>query len=81
VWAEDKCTDGKPEAKCPLGKPWCRWKENIKIYLLKVGYVALTVFSSLSIGESSYVLRIHSWTFEFLKMRGISLLIEETLDS
>jgi hypothetical protein len=35
MWEEGKCIDGKPEAKCPLGKPWRRWKENIKIYLLK----------------------------------------------
>jgi hypothetical protein len=32
---EEKCIDGKPEAKCPLRNPWRRWKENIKIYLLK----------------------------------------------
>ena len=32
---EEKCTDGKPDTKCPLGKPWRRWKENIKLYLLK----------------------------------------------
>ena len=35
MWEEEKCIDGKREAKCPLGKPWRRWKENIKIYLLK----------------------------------------------
>jgi len=27
---------GKPEAKRPFGRPWCRW-ENIKINLQKVG--------------------------------------------
>jgi hypothetical protein len=35
IWKEGKCIHGKPEAKSPLGKPWRRWKENIKIYLIK----------------------------------------------
>jgi len=24
---------GRPEGKRPLGRPGCRWKDNIKIYL------------------------------------------------
>jgi len=28
---------GKPEEKRPLGKPWLRWGDNIKIDLQKVG--------------------------------------------
>jgi len=28
---------GKPEGKRPLGRPWRRWDNNIKIYLQEVG--------------------------------------------
>jgi hypothetical protein len=28
---------GKPEGKKPLGRPRCRWKDNIKIDLQEVG--------------------------------------------
>jgi hypothetical protein len=28
---------GKPEGKRPLGRPRCRWGDNIKIYLQEVG--------------------------------------------
>ena len=28
---------GKPEGKKPLGRPRCRWEDNIKIDLRKVG--------------------------------------------
>jgi hypothetical protein len=28
---------GKPEGKRPLGRPWKRWDDNIKIDLQKVG--------------------------------------------
>jgi len=28
---------GKPEGKKPLGKPTCRWEDNIKMYLQEVG--------------------------------------------
>ena len=28
---------GKPEGKRPLGRPWRRWKDNIKMDLLEVG--------------------------------------------
>jgi hypothetical protein len=29
---------GKPEGKRPLGKPRCRWVDNIRIYLEEVGW-------------------------------------------
>jgi hypothetical protein len=29
---------GKPEGKRPLGRPWCRWEDNIKMDLQAVGY-------------------------------------------
>jgi len=28
---------GKPEVKRPLGRPRCRWEDNIKMDLLEVG--------------------------------------------
>jgi hypothetical protein len=28
---------GKPEGKRPLGRPRCRWVDNIKIYLREIG--------------------------------------------
>jgi hypothetical protein len=29
---------GKPEGKRPLGRPRCRWVDNIKIYLRVIGW-------------------------------------------
>jgi len=29
---------GKPDGKRPLGRPWCRWEDNIKMDLHKVGF-------------------------------------------
>jgi hypothetical protein len=29
----------KPESKGTLGRPWCRWEDNIKMYLQEVGLV------------------------------------------
>jgi hypothetical protein len=29
---------GKPEGKTPLGRPRCRWLDNIKIYLRETGW-------------------------------------------
>jgi hypothetical protein len=28
---------GRPEGKRPLGRPRCRWKDNIKLYLREIG--------------------------------------------
>jgi len=32
---------GKPEGKSPLGRPRCRWKDNIKMNLQEVGCVGM----------------------------------------
>jgi hypothetical protein len=32
---------GKPEAKRPLGRPICRWVNNIKIDLREMGWIGL----------------------------------------
>jgi hypothetical protein len=29
---------GKPEGNRPLGRPWCRWVDNIKIDLIEIGW-------------------------------------------
>jgi hypothetical protein len=29
---------GKPEGKRPLGRPWLRWEDNIKMDLQEVGW-------------------------------------------
>jgi hypothetical protein len=33
---EEKCLQG-PEGKRPVGRPRCRWEENIKMYLREIG--------------------------------------------
>jgi hypothetical protein len=38
---EDKCIEDivvKPEGKKPLGRPRCRWVDNIKIDLREIGW-------------------------------------------
>jgi hypothetical protein len=29
---------GRPEGRRQLGRPWCRWEDNIKMDLLEVGW-------------------------------------------
>jgi hypothetical protein len=29
---------GKPEGKRPLGRPRCRWEDNIKMHLREIGW-------------------------------------------
>jgi hypothetical protein len=41
---------GKPEGKRPLGRPRCRWEDNIKMELQEVGGVVGTGWSWLRIG-------------------------------
>jgi hypothetical protein len=33
-----KLLGGKPEGKRPLGRPRCRWIDNIKMDLLEIGF-------------------------------------------
>jgi hypothetical protein len=40
---------GKPEGKRPLGRPRCRWEDNIKMDLQEVGGVVGTGWSWLRI--------------------------------
>ena len=41
---------GKPEGKRPLGRPRCRWENNIKVDLLEVGWGVLSGLNWLRIG-------------------------------
>jgi len=34
----DSVLVGSPEGKTPFGRPRCRWKDNIKMYLHEVGW-------------------------------------------
>ena len=43
---------GKPEGKRPLGRPRCRWEDNIKIDLQEVGCGEWTGSGWLRIGTS-----------------------------
>jgi hypothetical protein len=42
---------GKPEGKKPLGRPRCRWIDNIKIDLLAIG---LSVVDSIGLAQDRY---------------------------
>ena len=48
---------GKPEGKRPLGRPRCRWEDNIKMDLQEVGRVVGIGWSWLRIGTGGG----HSW--------------------
>ena len=41
---------GKPEGKRPLGRPMCRWEDNIKMDIQEVGWKAQTGFMWLWTG-------------------------------
>ena len=40
----------KPTEKRPLGSPWCRWKDIIRIYLKEIGFSTRNLLDSLRIG-------------------------------
>jgi hypothetical protein len=47
---------GKIERKRPLGRPWLRWEDNIKIDFQDVGWGAWTGLFCLRIGTGGGVL-------------------------
>jgi hypothetical protein len=49
---------GNPDGKRPLGRPWRRWEDNIKMDLQKVGCGVWTELSWLRIETGSRHLRI-----------------------
>jgi hypothetical protein len=47
---------GKPEGRRPLGKPRCRWEDNVKMDLQEVGWGAWTGLIWLRIGTGGGLL-------------------------
>jgi hypothetical protein len=47
---------GRPEGKGPLGRPRCRWEDNIKMDLREIEIVGRTGFSWLRIGSRGRLL-------------------------
>jgi hypothetical protein len=41
---------GKPEGKAPLGRPWCRWEDGIKMDLREMGWGVWNGLTWLRIG-------------------------------
>ena len=70
---------GKTEGKRPLGRPRCRWEDNIKMDLQEVGI--WTGSSWIRIVTGGGHLWLQKWTFGFHKMREISSLAGNLLAS
>jgi hypothetical protein len=49
---------GKPNVKRQLGRPWCRWEDNIKLFFRKWDVRVLTGSSWLRIGTGGGQLRL-----------------------
>jgi len=47
---------GKPEGKILLGRPRCRWENNIRMDLREIGWGVYTRFIWLRIGTSDVLL-------------------------
>jgi hypothetical protein len=47
---------GKPKGRRPLGRPRCRWMDNIKVDLGEIGWRVLTGLIWLRIGTSGELL-------------------------
>jgi hypothetical protein len=51
-----RCLTKKPEDKRPLGRPGCRWEDNIKIDQSRIGIGSLTSLISFGIGTGRALL-------------------------
>jgi hypothetical protein len=49
---------GKPEGKRPLGRPRCRWVDNIRMDLVEVGWGDVTGLVWLRMGTGEELLQI-----------------------
>jgi hypothetical protein len=47
---------GRPEGKRQLGRPRCRWEDNIKMDLREIGIVGVAGFGWLGIGSGGGLL-------------------------
>ena len=70
---------GRLEGKRPLGRPRCRWDDNIMRDLEEVGGFVGTEWKWLRIGTGGGHLWVRWWTFRFQKMRGIPWLAAESI--
>ena len=71
---------GKPEAKRILGRPRCKWEDNIKMDLREVGGSGDCMELAQDRDRWGH-LWIRWWTFGFHKMRGMSWLAANQLAS
>jgi hypothetical protein len=63
---------GKPEGNRPLGRPRCRWEDNIKMDLQEAGYGGM-VWIDLAQDRDRWRALVNAvMTFGFHKMREIS---------
>ena len=53
---------GKPEGKRPLGKPRCRWEDNIKVDMQEVGCCAWTGMMWLMLGKMAGSSDLYNFT-------------------
>ena len=68
---------GKPEGKRPLGRPRCRWEDNIKIDLQEVGGDCEDWMELAQDRDRWRALVSMVMNLRIPKMRGISLLAAE----
>jgi hypothetical protein len=61
---------GKPDGKRPLGRPRCRWEDDIEMDLKAVGR-AWSLLMWIRMGRGTGAREL-GWTFGFHKIRGIS---------
>jgi hypothetical protein len=63
---------GKPEGKRPLGRPRCRWEDNIKIDLQEVGCGGMDWIEMAQDRDRWRALVTAVMNFSFPKMWGIT---------
>jgi hypothetical protein len=64
-----------------VGKPRCRWEDNIKMDLTETFLIVCAGFIWFRIGTSDRLLRTRWWSLGFNKRRGISFLAKYLLAS
>jgi hypothetical protein len=62
---------GKPEGKRPLGRPRCRWEDEIRMDLRRIGWGVWSRFTWLRIGTDGGISWTQWWTFGFWR-HGVS---------
>jgi hypothetical protein len=62
--------EGKPEGRRPLERPRCRWEDNIKMYLQKVGWGSLD-WIDLVQDRDKWRALVNAVIYKTLQIRGI----------